>query len=173
MISISNRLSVLFFRSSFRGDWIVAEWPWSWIHAPHWYSNMRQLLIGGLTLIFSAGEVHYLQLSTDLLFLSSLFLQWEVLFLYIWWLVSSLQGHYGGSCRKLWSNTVARNYYKHYSQCSSHSEVNSTSWAYFSRRGRRKGSKKSFLSPVKMLIQNILLLLVNYFFKGFLLFVQN
>lgn len=142
--------SVLFFCSSFRGDWMVAEWPWSWMHAPKWYSNMRQQLIGGLTLIFSAEEVYYLQLSADLLFLSSLFLQWKVLFLYIWWLVSSLQGHYSGSCRKLWSNTVARNYCKHYSQCSSHCEVN-TMRAYFPRRERWRGSKKtaSILSPVK------------------------
>lgn len=39
MISISNRLSVLFFCGSFRGHWMVAEWPWSWIHAPKWYSD--------------------------------------------------------------------------------------------------------------------------------------
>lgn len=147
MISISNRLSVLFFCRSFRGDWMAAEWPWSWMHSPKWYSNMRQQLVGGQ--IFSAEEVHYRQLSADLLFLSSLFLQWKVLFLYICWLVSSLQGHYGGSCRKLWSYTVARNYYKHYSQYSSHSEENITR-AYFHRRERWRGSKKtSVLFPVQ------------------------
>lgn len=150
MISISNRLSVLFFRSSFRGEWMVAEWPWSWMLAPKWYSNMRQQLIGGLTLMFGAEEFYYLQLSTDLLFLSSLFLQWKLLFLYIWWLVSSLRGHWGGSCRKLWSNTVATNYCKHYSQCSSHSEL-SVMRAYFPGREGWRGSKESalILSPVK------------------------
>lgn len=141
MISISNRLSVLFFRSSFRGDWTVAEWPWSRTHAPKRHSNVRQQPIGGLTLIFSAEEVYYIQPSTDLLFLSSVFLRWKVLFLYICWRVSSLQGHYGGSCRELWSNTVARNYYKHYSQCSSHSDVNIMR-ACFQRREMWRGSKE-------------------------------
>lgn len=143
MISISNRLPVLFFCGSFRGDWMVAQWPWTWMGAPKWYSNMRQHLTSGLTLISNAGEVYYLQLSTDLLFLSSLFLQRKVLFLYVWWLVSSLWGHCGGSWRELRSNTVARNYCKHYSQRSSHSEGNSTSGGHISQEDRGEGEAKS------------------------------
>lgn len=53
---------------------------------------------------------------------------------------------------KLWSNTVARNYYKHYSQCSSHSEVNSTSWGHSSREEQGERGKQKVglnLSPVK------------------------
>lgn len=46
---------LFFSRRSFRGDWTVAEWPWTLQK----HRNMSQQLIGVLTLIFSAEEVYY------------------------------------------------------------------------------------------------------------------
>lgn len=161
MISISNRLSFLFFCRSFRGYWMVAEWPWSCIHVPKWCSNMRQQLIGGLMLLFSAEKVYYLQLSTDLLSLSSLFLQWKVLFLHIWWLVSSLWAIVVAVAERydltLWQGIITNTV-----QLSWWSELNIMR-VYFPRRKRWSRSKKSSLicPQVKMLMQMFLLLLVH------------
>ncbi len=59
-----------------------------------------------------------------------------------------------------------------------HSAVVIVKWTqhheHISQEEGGEGEAKSHFCPqLKMLIQNILLLMVNYFFKGFLLFVQN
>lgn len=99
------------------------------------------------------GRLIARQHSGVLLLLSSLFLQWKVLFLYIWWRVSSPRGHYGGGCAQLWSNAVARNYRKHYSQCSSHSDADIRR-ACFRERRQMKGQRETLktLTPALLLV---------------------
>ncbi len=137
-LNIKQMLRFVFFRQIFQGWWNGSRVTMK----PNVCSKILRQLIGVLTLMFSAGEVYYLY-SFPPIYSSfhHCFCREKVLFLYVWWRVSSLRGHYGGSCRKLWSNTVARNYCKHYSQCSSHSEVDIMR-AYFPRREREGEAKR-------------------------------
>lgn len=136
---------------------MAAEWPWSWTRAPKWYSNMRQQLTGGLTMIFSAEEVHYLQLSADLLSLSSPLLQRKRCYfctfgggLAAWGAIMAAVAESHDLTR--WQG----NYYKHYSQCSSHSEsITRAFFCFFSQEEEERCKKMQ-----KMLMRELFLLLL-------------
>lgn len=101
---------------------------------------MRQQLTGGLMLIFSVRVVYYIQLSSDLLFIHHCFCSERCYFCTFGVRLVACRANTGGSCRELLSNTMARNYYKHYSQCSSHGGVNILR-AYFQIRNVRRKQK--------------------------------